>query len=48
MRRMCLLSLQTTTDLQVSYRCNSEEVPYSFDFDSRYDWPEEHDWVDPK
>ncbi len=30
----------------VGWAAESEKVPYFFDFDDRYEYPEEHDWVD--
>lgn len=31
---------------KVSYGCEYEKIPYFFDFENRYEYPEEHDWVD--
>lgn len=31
---------------KVSYGCKYEKIPYFFDFENRYEYPEEHDWVD--
>lgn len=31
---------------KVSYRCEYEKIPYFFDFENRYEYPGEHDWVD--
>ena len=31
---------------KVSYGCEYEKIPYLFDFENRYEYPEEHDWVD--
>ena len=30
---------------EVSYRCQFEKIPYFFDFENRYEYPEDHDWV---